>query len=129
MANFQLQDSFKVPYAISETDADQNVAVPGAGDSVVVSSSDTASITVAPDAAVDPAKVPNNADGTAGDPTKCLQTGFLVGGKKAQVGVQVTATFSHADGTTAPPAVVDLIDVVVGPGTTGVISLGTPVTQ
>jgi hypothetical protein len=129
MANTQLQDSFKIPYAIFETDADSNVAVPGAGDSVGLSSSDIASLTVLPDAAVDPAKVPNNADGTPGDPTKCLQTGFLVGGSKAQAGVKITAVFAHADGTQAPANVVDLFDIVVGPATTGVIALGTPVAQ
>lgn len=127
--NFQLQDSFKVTYAAQEADADQNVVAPGSGDTVLVSSSDTASLTVVPDTAVDPAKVPNNADGTPGDPTKVLQTGFLVGGTKAQVGVKVTATFSHADGSAAAPPVEDLIDVIVGPATTGSLSLGTPVSQ
>jgi hypothetical protein len=129
MGNFQLQDSQKVPYAVFESDADGTIGKPGAGDSVVIASSDAASMIVAPDAAVDPAKVPNNADGTPGDPTKCLQTGFLVGGKKAQVGVQATATFAHSDGTPAPAPVVDLIDIIVGPLTTGAISLGTPVAQ
>jgi len=128
MGNFQLQDSQKVPYAVFESDA---AGVPGkdAGDSVAVSSSDAASMTVAPDAAVDPTKVPNNADGTPGDPSKCLQTGFLIGGKKAQVGVTATATFTHTDGTPAPPPVIDLIDIVVGPLSTGALSLGTPVAQ
>jgi hypothetical protein len=124
MANFQLQDTFKVPYAIFEADADSNVTAPGTGDTVAVTSSDTASLTVLPDAAVDPAKVPAGTD-----PAKCMQTGFLVGGSKAQVGVGATATFSHADGSAAPPPVTDLIDVVAGPGTTGSISLGTPVAQ
>jgi hypothetical protein len=124
MPNFQLQDSFEVPYAAFEADADSNSVAPGSGDTVSVISSDTASLTVVPDATVDATKVP-----TGTDPTTCLQTGLLVGGKKAQVGVSVTATFSHSDGTPAAKPVVDLIDVIVGPATTGSISLGTPVSQ
>lgn len=124
MANFQLQDSQKVPYAIFESDAKGNIDPPDTGDSVVVTTSDSASLTVVPDAAVDPAKVPG---GNA--PANCLQTGFIVGGAKAQLAVQVTATFTHTDGTPAPPAAVDLVDVIVGPITTGTISLGTPVSQ
>jgi hypothetical protein len=123
-ANFQLQDNFQVPYAIFEADADQNVEAPGAGDSVVVTSSDVASLTVVPDTTVDPAKVP-----TGANPAFALQTGLLVGGAKIQAGVQVTATFAHADGSQAPPPVVDLIDIVGGAVTTGSISLGTPVVQ
>jgi hypothetical protein len=129
MPNFQLQDSFKVPYAAQEADADQAPVAPGSGDTVVVTSSDTASMTVVPDATVDPAKVPNNADGTPGNPSFVLQTGYLVGGKKAQTGVKAIATFAHADGTPSAPQVQDLIDIVVGPATTGTLSLGTPVAQ
>ena len=124
MANTQLQDSFKVSYAVFEADADKNVTAPGAGDTVVVASSDTASLTVVPDATVDATKVP-----TGSDPATCMQTGFLVGGTKAQVGVTATATFAHSDGSAAPSPVSDLIDIVVGPATTGSISLGTPVSQ
>jgi hypothetical protein len=129
LANFQLQDSQKVPYAIAEFDADGNIVAPGVGDSVAVTTSDPASLTAAPDATVDPAKVPANADGTPGNPANYLQTGFLVGGKKAQLGVGATATFTHTDGTKAPPAVTDLLDIVVGPAVTGAISLGAPVSQ
>ena len=124
MANFQLQDTQKVSYAIFESDSDGNVGTPGAGDSVVVTTSDAASLTVAPDAVVDPAKV--QAPAVA---SQCLQTGFLVGGKKPQAGVGATVTFAHTDGTSAPPPVTDLIDIIVGPLTTGAISLGTPVSQ
>lgn len=129
MANNQLQDTFKVSYAASEADADQNPGVPGAGDSVVFSSDSPNSITVVPDAVVDPLKVPNNPDGTKGDPTKVLQTGFIVGGKVNKVGCQVTATYAHTDGTSAPPPVVLLFDNVVGPLSTGAVALGTPVSQ
>lgn len=129
MANFQLQDSQKVSYAVAEFDKDGNIEAPGAGDSVAVASDSPSSLTVAADAAVDPAKVPNNPDGSAGDPTKYLQTGFLIGGATLKTGVQVTATFAHTDGSAAPPPVVDLIDIVVGPIATGAISLGTPVNQ
>lgn len=129
MANVQLQDTQKVPYAVFEFDADGNVATPGSGDSVSVASDSLNSATVQPDASVDPAKVPNNADGTAGDAADCLQTGFILGGKTPKVGVQITATFTHADGSAAPSPVADLIDIVTGPGVTGSISLGTPVNQ
>jgi hypothetical protein len=124
MANFQLQDSFEVSYAAFEADADSNSVAPGSGDTVVVASSAVSSLTVVPDAAVDPTKVPAGVS-----PSTCLQTGLLVGGRTAATGVSVTATFSHADGTSAAPVVTTLVDVVVGPATTGSLSLGTPVTQ
>lgn len=124
MPNFALQDTQKVPYAVFESDADGNVGTPGAGDSVVVSSDSPNSITVVPDPAVDPAKV--QAPATA---AQALQTGFIVGGKVNKVGCQVTATFTHSDGTPVPAPVVDLIDNVVGPLSTGAISLGAPVSQ
>lgn len=124
MANPQLADNQKVPYAVFELDSDGSIAVPGSGDSVAVVSSAPASLTVNPDANVDPTKVP-----TGVDATRCLQTGFLFGGTTAAVGVQVTATFTHTDGSAAPPPVVDLIDVVTGAPVTGSIALGVPVAQ
>jgi hypothetical protein len=129
MANFQLQDSQKVTYAIYESDKDGNIDAPGPGDTVVVSSASPASLSVVADAVVDPAKVPNNPDGTPGDVADCLQTGFLVGGAKIAAGLQVLATFSHADGSAAPAPVNVLVDIVVGAAVTGSISLGAPVSQ
>lgn len=127
--NTQLQDQQKIPYAIAEFDADGNIVPPGSGDTAAVSSSDTASLTVSPDAAIDPAKVPNNPDGTPGDPTKYLQTGFLVGGAKVQTGVGATSTITHSDGTPGPAPVTDLLDIIVGPAATQVMSLGQAVSQ
>lgn len=129
MADFQLQDSQKVPYAISEVDAKGNIDTPDAQDSATLTSSDTASITIVPDTTVDPAKVPNNPDGTPGDPTKYLQTGFIVAGSKLQTGVTVTVTVNHGDGQASPPPTVDTFDIVGGTPTTTVITLGTPVSQ
>ena len=124
MANFQLQDTQKVPYAVFESDADGNIGTPGTGDSVSVTTDSPTSLSISSDATVDPAKVPAGANAS-----QCLQTGFIVGGSVNKVGCQVTATFSHADGTPAPAAVVDLIDNIVGPLTTGALSLGAPVSQ
>lgn len=129
MANFALQDSQKVPYSVAEFDAKGVLDKPGAGDTVTVTTDSPASLSIVPDAAVDPAKVPNNADGTPGDPTNYLQTGFIVGGSSPKVGCGVIATFSHADGTTPPPPVTDLIDLIAGPIATGGLSLGTAVNQ
>src|SRR5579864_4109156 len=123
MANFQLQDSQKVPYAVLLTDADGNPTAPAAGDSVVVASADAASATVAADAAPDPAKAP------AG--SSPLQTGFIVGGAKLAAGLKITATITLANPPKAgqPAPIVDLVDIVGGPSANGSITLGTPVAQ
>lgn len=118
--NFQLQDVQKVPYAFLATDAIGDPASPNAGDSVTIVSSDTDSLTVVPDATPDPAKFPAGSDP--------IQTGFLVAGKKLQIGVSVTATAKLASGAVIDP-VVDLIDVVGGPGVNAGLTLGTPVAQ
>lgn len=120
MANFQLQDVQKVPYAVLETDADGNSVAPVAGDTCVGTSADTASFTIVPDATPDAAKAP------AG--SSPVQTGFIVGGSKNQAGVVLTFTISHADGS---PAIIitDTLDNVTGPATNGSVSLGTPVAQ
>jgi hypothetical protein len=112
MANFQLGDQQKVSYSLAELDKDGNPAVVQAGDTVVIVSSDTESIAVVPDATPAP--------GTAA-------SGFLVGGKKLQTGVKVTATITHTDGTTL--TVEDDIDVVGGPATSISLGLGSPVSQ
>lgn len=127
--NTPIQDSQKIPFAIAEFDKDGNIDAPGAGDTAVVTTSDSASLTVAPDAAVDPAKVPNNADGTPGNPANYLLTGFLVGGSKLQTGVGATSTITHSDGTPGPAPVTDLLDIIVGPAATQVMSLGQAVSQ
>ena len=122
MANQPLQDTFKLPYFATELDADGNQAM-DPGDSVAVTTDDTAKATVAPDATVDPAKVPSGTDAT-----KVLQTGFLVGGSKLGT-VNVTATFSHTDGTAAPPPISVAVDILSGPPVTGGFGFGTAVPQ
>lgn len=113
MANFQLQDNFKVDYSIQELDADNN-PTGGSGDTCTVTSSDTASVTVVPDATP-----------TSGN----IASGFLIGGKKLGTGIVITATPAHADGTpVAPPSTVT-VDVVAGAAVTAGISLGTAVAQ
>ena len=129
MSNFALQDSQKVPYSVAEFDAKGVLDAPGAGDTVVVTTDSPNSLSISPDAAVDPAKNPLNADGTPGNPANYLQTGFIVGGSTPKVGCQVVATFAHSDGTTPPAPAVDLIDLIAGPIVTGGLSLGTAVNQ
>jgi hypothetical protein len=124
--NFPLQDSQKVPYAIVETDKDGNAVAPATGDSSVTTSSDAASITVAPDATPDQSKVPAPAGG--GTPPVAIETGFLIAGSKVQTGVQVTNQITKADGTKLTPSV-DLIDVITGAPSTSNILLGAPVSQ
>lgn len=113
MPSFQLQDNFKVPYSIIELDADNN-PTGGGGDTCTVTSADTASVTVVPDATP-----------VAG----AIASGFLVGGTKLQTGVVITATPVHADGTPVAPPTTVLIDVVAGAAVSAGISLGTPVAQ
>lgn len=112
MANFQLGDTEKVPYALTELDADSNPAVPQATDVIAIASSDTDSATVVPDAT--PA---------AGS----VASGFVVGGKKLQTGVTVTATVTHADGTSL--TITDTIDIVGGAASSLSLGLGAPVSQ
>lgn len=111
MPNFQLQDSQKVPYALIETDSVGNQTTPGSGDSFSVVSSDPDSLTVVADATP-----------TAG----ALASGFLVAGKKLQVGVTVTAT-ANINGTSINA--VDTIDIVGGVASSISISLGSPIPQ
>ncbi len=112
MPNFQLGDTEKVPYALTELDADSNPATPQATDTISIVSSDTTSITVVPDATP-----------VAGS----VASGFLVGGTKLQTGVNVTATVTHADGTSL--TVSDLIDIVGGTASSISLGLGAPVSQ
>jgi hypothetical protein len=115
MANPQLGDTEKVPYAIALLDGDSNPAVLDPTDTISVASADTASISVVPDA------VPS-----AGN----IASGFLVGGAKLQTGVAVTATLTPgAASKTKALTVTDLIDVVGGPAASMAFNLGTPVAQ
>ncbi len=112
MPNFQLGDTEKAPYALTELDADSNPASPSPGDVITITSSDTASATVVPDATP-----------TAGS----IASGFVVGGKKVQVGVTITATVTHTDGTML--SVTDTIDVVGGVASSLSLGFGAPVSQ
>jgi len=115
MANFQLGDTEKSPYAVTVLDGDSNPAVLDPTDTVTVVSSDVASMTVVPDAT--PA---------AGS----VASGFVLGGAKLQVGVTLTATVTPGP-TSITKAItgVDLIDIVGGVANSLSIGLGAPVLQ
>jgi hypothetical protein len=110
--SFQLGDTEKAPYALTELDADSNPATPDPADVISITSSDTASATVVPD--------PTPADGS-------IASGFIVGGTKVQKGVVISATVTHADGTSL--SVTDTIDVVGGKASSLSLGLGAPVSQ
>jgi hypothetical protein len=112
MANFALGDTEKAPYTLVELDADSNPAMPKAGDVISVVSSDTASATIVPDATP-----------VAGS----VASGFVVGGKKLQTGVIITATVTHTDGTSLNTT--DTIDIVGGAASSLSFGLGAPVAQ
>jgi len=112
MPNPQLGDTEKVPYSLTELDGASNPASPSPGDVISITSSDTASATVVPDATP-----------VAGS----IASGFIVGGKKLQVGVILTATVTHTDGTKL--SVTDTIDIVGGVASSLSLGLGAPVSQ
>ena len=116
-----LSDVQKIPYALSELDADSNPSV-DPGDAVVLTVDATSPATVVPDAAIDPAKLPPTLTAA-----QCLQTGYLVA---TGVGtINWTVTYTHTDGTTPPVPVTGSIPVTVGPPATGSVTFGTPVSQ
>lgn len=110
--NPQLGDTEKVPYALTELDADSNPATPKSDDTITITSSDTDSATVVPDATP-----------VAGS----VASGFILGGKKLQTGVTITATVAHSDGTSL--TVTDTIDIVGGAASSLSLGLGAPVAQ
>jgi hypothetical protein len=116
MANVQLTVGFKVPYLVQEVDTTKNppVVVPAvATDVTTVVSSAPASVSVVPDATVAPG---------------AAASGFLVSGTPL-VGVVVTATTTHADGTALGTPKTQTIDVVAAVEIANDISftLGVPV--
>lgn len=113
MANFVLGDTQKVPYALTELDADGNPTSGDPGDTIDIASSDPASVSVVPDAS--PA---------AGS----VASGFLVGGSKLGTGISITATLTPAGGG-APLVATDLIDVIAGAASSISLGLGAPVSQ
>lgn len=112
MPNYQLGDTEKAPFALTELDADSNPTQGKADDVITVTSSDTDSATVVMDA--------TPAEGT-------VASGWVIGGKKVQSGVTINATVTHADGTTL--SVVDVIDIVPGAAVSLSLGLGAPVAQ
>jgi len=113
MANFQLGDTEKVAYTLTALDAQSNPATLAAGDSISITSSDTASATIVPDATP-----------VAGS----LASGFIVGGKKVAAGVVITASALKADGS-LDLTVTDTIDIVGGVASSLSLGLGAPVAQ
>ena len=114
MANFQLQDNFKVPYSVIAVDKDNNPAVLAPGQTVSVVSDSPTSLSVVPDATP-----------VAGS----IASGFLVGGTTLKTGVNVTFSLLNADGSSAGTPVVDAIDVVAGAAASTSVTLGTPIPQ
>lgn len=111
MANFQLGDTQQVPYQIFGKDADGSPAVPAPGDTVNVSTSDTAMATVVKDATPAPGS---------------LASGVIVGGTKEGT-VNIIVQYQPQGGSLI--TLTDAIDIVGGPVSTVAISLGTPVAQ
>jgi hypothetical protein len=112
IVNPQLGDSEKVTYTLTALDAARQPAGLSVGDTVSVTSSDTAMATVVPD--TPPA-------------VGALASGFIVGGQKLGT-VTITATASKVDGS-VDLTVVDLIDIVGGAATSLHLGLGSPVPQ
>lgn len=112
MPNFQLGDTEKVAYALTELDALSNPTQGVATDVISVTSDSPGSATIVPDAT--PA---------AGS----VASGFVVGGKTLKVGVAVTASVTHLDGTSL--TVTDTIDIVGGTASSLSLGLGAPVSQ
>lgn len=114
MANFQLGDTEKAQYSVTVLDADSNPATLAPGDTVDVTSSDPASVSIAADATP-----------IAGT----VASGFIVGGSKLGTGIVITATANlQATETPLPPATA-LVDVVGGAASSISIGFGAPVHQ
>lgn len=113
MANFILADNQKVSYVVSALASNGFSGQLAAGNTVTVTSSDIASLTIVPD--------PTPAAGS-------LASGFLVAGNKLQNGVVVTATAFKPDGA-IDMSTTSLIDIVAGTAVSLSISLGKPVLQ
>ena len=128
MANTQLGDSQKVAYRYALNDKDSNFVALKTGQAISVVSSDAASASIVPDASP---TIHLPGDPTDGTPDASANaTGFILGGAKLQVGVNVTFSALDADGTTKLVAdVVDALDIVVGAAVTAAVSLGQPIDQ
>jgi hypothetical protein len=126
--NFPINDDFKVAYAVVEFNPAGKSVPPAVGDTCKSVSSNPSALIVTPDASVDPAKVPTAADGSI---QVAVETGFISGVKGQDVvGMTVTSTISHADGSAIAPAL-DTFDTIADPNvaSTAAILLGTPQPQ
>lgn len=113
MANFILADNQKVSFVVSALASNGFSGQLADGDTVTVTSSDTASLTI------------------VSDPTPvagALASGFLVAGNKLQSGIVVTATAFKADGS-IDLSTTSLVDIVAGTAVNLSISFGKPVLQ
>jgi hypothetical protein len=114
MANFQLGDTEKAPYTVVVLDGASNPATLQPGDTVTVTSQDVASVTVVPDATP-----------VAGS----VASGFIVGGKKVQPNVVITATATLAASENPLPPATAMVDVVGGVASSISLGFGAPVAQ
>jgi hypothetical protein len=112
MPNFQLGDTEKVAYSLTELDADSNPTQGVPTDVITVVSDSLGSATVVQDATPAPGTV---------------ASGFIVGGKTLKTGVNVTWTVTHADGTKLTTT--DVFDIVGGAASSLSVGLGAPVAQ
>lgn len=112
MANFQLGDTEKVAYALTELDANSQPATANPKDTISIVSSNTSALTVVPDATAS---------------TDSVASGFLVAGTTVASNVSVTATVTHPDGSTL--SVTDVFDVVGGTASSLSLGLGAPVSK
>ena len=112
MPNFQINDSQKAAYSVTEFDSNGSPVAALPGDVITVISSNTAALTVVPDATP-----------TAG----ANASGFIVTGTTPANNVGVTATLSHSDGTSLTTTM--FVDVVAGPANTLVLKFSAPVAK
>jgi len=107
--NFQLGDTEKAPYSLTELDAASQPATPLPSDVLTIVSDSPGSLSIVPDATPKAGTV---------------ASGFIVGGTP-KVGVVITATVKHADGTSLTTS--DTVDVVGGAASSLSFGLGSPV--
>jgi hypothetical protein len=108
MPNYQLGDTEKAPYVLTELDG-ASQQVPTVSTDVVSFTTDSpGSLTFVPDVT----------------PTAGVASGFIFGGTP-KISCGVTVTVTHVDGTSL--SVTDLIDVVGGVASSLSLGLGAPV--
>jgi hypothetical protein len=113
MANYQLGDTEKAPYTLTVLDAASAPATLKPGDVIDITSSDTESATIVPDATP-----------VAGS----VASGWVMAGRKVQPNVVLTATLTPGDGGPIL-STTDTIDIVGGSANSISFGLGAPVAQ